>query len=337
MKKNSIAKVKALLLSKETIRLHSDIDRSELYSSTGNIGKDHWIFIRLSKNSRVRMTICESADLMLVKSGPLDFAIQDISTNEIITEHAYVERIMAHAPEQLFFLLHKQCLNSCRFCPLSDSINDSPYTWEKIKSRIQENIAYGIQSVSFTTSYPRNKSQNDLVDELVNAATRTRGLLGEKIPLGVSLKTPSKEHLLRLKEAGFSEIRLNIETYNATLAQYLMPNKKIDEILHSIELAITVFGKGKVSSNIIVGLGETDADVLNGVKILAEIGALSTLYPYDPIELPQAQFIRPSAERIYSLAMEHKMILKKYNLDPLSAKTMCCSCAASHLYPGKDI
>lgn len=337
MIENNIALIKAFLLSEETIQIHPNIDKQKLYSSSGNIGKNQWIFLRISKTCRVRMTISKNSNLILVKSDIDDYLIQNSQTREIIIKHITVERILAHAPGQLFFLLYKECSNGCLFCPLTYTPNNSHYFWEKIQQRIYENTSYKIQSISFTTSYPISKTQNELVDEIVDIATKTRKILGNSIPLGASLKTPSKDHLLRLKEAGISEMRLNIETYNMKLAKYLMPRKDLNKILYSIEQAVNIFGKEKVSSNIIVGLGESDEDILNGVDKLAEIGALSTLYPYDSIGLMNENFKRPSAERIYNLATEHKKILERYNLNPLGAKTMCCACAASHLYPGKDI
>lgn len=337
MDKNNIALIKALLLSEQYIQLHSNIDKQDLYCSTGNIGKNQWIFIRLSKTSRVRMTLSENARLTLVSSNENEYFIQNAQTHEIIIDHVTIEEILAHAPDQLFFLLYKNCTNGCLFCPLTYGSNNSHYSWDKIQHRITENSLYKIQSVSFTTSCPMGKTKNELVEEIADIATRTKRLLGMDIPLGASLKTPSRDHLLRLKDAGICEIRLNLETYNTEIAQRLMPNKDLNKILYSIEQAVIVFGKEKVSSNIIIGLGESDDDILNGVCKLAEIGALSTLYPYDSIGLSDYNFQRPSAERIYNLAIEHKKILEKYNLNPLGSKTMCCACAASHLYPGKDI
>lgn len=333
----TIAYTKSFLLSEAFIQLHPDIDKQELNSSTGNIGKDSWLFIRISKTSRVRMALRESANLILVKSGANDYYIENLRTHTIIIEHVTVERVLAHAPEQLFFLLYKECSNKCKFCPLTYKPRNSHYSWENILHRICESNMYGIHSVSFTTSCPTGKTPDELTDELVSVTTKTRELLGEDIPLGASLKTPTKDQLLRLKAAGTTEIRLNLETYNINLAKYLMPNKDINEILHALELAVNIFGKEKVSSNIIVGLGEDDNDILDGVNILAEMGVLSTIYPYDSLELPDENFKRPSADRIYNLAIEHKKILERHHLEPLNAKTMCCACAASHLYPGKDI
>ena len=334
---NNTALIKSIMLSQATIQLDTNIDKNELYSSTGNIGKDQWIFIRLSETSRVRMSLSETANLKLVKSETNDYYIQNSQTKEIIIKHVTVERILSHAPEQLFFLLYKDCSSCCLFCPLTYASNKSHYTWEKIQDRILQNISRGIKSIGFTTSCPPGKTQDELVDEIADIASKTRKLVGEEIPLGASLRTPSKKQLLHLKEAGITEIRLNLETYNMRLAQQLMPNKDLKEILRSIEHAVDTYGKEKVSSNIIIGLGESDDDILDGVNRLAEMGALSTLYPYDPIEGLNMQFKRPSADRIYNLAIEHKRILQNHNLDPLGAKTMCCACAGSHLYPGKDI
>lgn len=337
MDKKNTPLIKAFLLSEQNIQLHSNINKQNLYSSTGNIGKNKWIFLRLSETSRVRLTLKEKANLTLVKLNTNDYFIQNSQTHEKIIEHVTIERVLSHAPDQLFFLLYKNCTNGCLFCPLTYSFNNSHYSWEKIQNRIIENTSYKIQSVSFTTSCPIGKTQNELVEEIVDIAVKTRKLLGVDIPLGASLKTPSKDHLLRLKEAGICELRLNLETYNSKIARNLMPKKNLNDILYSIEQAVFVFGKEKVSSNIIIGLGESDDDIINGVYRLAEIGALPTLYPYDSIDMINYNFQRPSAKRIYNLAIEHKKILDKYNLNPLGSKTMCCACAASHLYPGKDI
>lgn len=337
MPENNIALIKSMMLSESTIQLDPNINKQELYSSTGNIGKNHWIFLRLSETSRVRMSLSETANLILVKSDANDYFIQHSQTHEIIIKHVAVERVLAHAPEQIFLLLYKNCSNCCLFCPLTYTTDQSHYTWEQIQNKICQNISYGIKSISFTTSCPPDKTQDELVYEISDIAIKTRKLVGENVTLGASLRTPSKEQLLYLKETGINEIRLNLETYNRRLAQHLMPNKDLNKILHSIEQAVNIFGKEKVSSNILIGLGESDDDILKGVNRLAEIGALSTLYPYDPIDGLNESFSRPSANRIYYLAIEHKKILQKYNLNPLGAKTMCCACAGSHLYPGKDL
>lgn len=337
MEKRNITKIKAYLLSKSKIRIDNNIDKNELKSSVGNIISETWIFLRLSENSRVRMQIDPNSEFVLIKDHSENYSIWNTKNNNYIIKNIKVERILAHAPEQLFFLLHRSCQNNCLFCPLTYRPNNSHHTWEMIQSRIQKNISFGIKSISFTTAYPLNKTDSELLEEIIYLTHKTRELYGKRFVIGASVKTPSEEQLILLKESGINEIRLNIETYNPILAKKIMPNKNINDILDSIKKAVLIFGKNKVSSNIIIGLGETNQDILEGVACLAELGAVTTLYPYDEIEGIDLDFERPSAERIYYLAKEQNKIFHKYNIKPLEAETMCCGCAASHLYPGRDL
>ena len=101
-----------------------------------------------------------------------------------------------------------------------------------------------------------------------------------------------------------------------------------------------------VSSNIVIGIGESDDDVVEGIDELSRLGAIPTIYPYDIIEkkpkkemdeIIQNTFRRPGYTRLVCLSMEHKKILSKYDLDPNLLMTMCPRCAASHIMPGKDL
>jgi biotin synthase-related radical SAM superfamily protein len=50
---------------------------------------------------------------------------------------------------------------------------------------------------------------------------------------------------------------LNIETFNRAIFQKVCKRKDYDLILRSIEHAVQIFGKGRVTSNIIIGIGRT--------------------------------------------------------------------------------
>lgn len=112
------------------------------------------------------------------------------------------------------------------------------------------------------------------------------------------MNSPNADELSLLKKYGIDEIRLNLETPNEKLAKNIMPNKPFRDIFCSIENAVNTFGAGKVSSNIIVGLGESDEDIVSGVENLASIGSIATLYPYYPIKNNHLMFLRPSELRL---------------------------------------
>ena len=265
-----------------------------------------------------------------------DLVIKDKINKSILARGIIVEEALVHAPEQLFLGLYEYCSIKCKFCPLAYSNEKIHYSLDSIFYDIDCNKDKGIQSIGITTAIPPNMDASDVGDELAFVIDKIIKKVGFDIPIGVSTKTPSLSTLKKLREAGASEIRLNLEVWDKELCRKMMPKKDINAILESIQIATEVFGKGKVSSNLILGIGETDKSIIEGIEVLAKSGAIATLYPYDPIEQDCNNFARPDADRLIRLAKIHKKILDKYNLDPMGLKTMCPACAASHLYPGKD-
>jgi biotin synthase-related radical SAM superfamily protein len=113
----------------------------------------------------------------------------------------------------------------------------------------------------------------------------------------------------------------------------------LDFILSSLRDAVNVFGKNRVSSNIIIGLGETDECVRKGVEYLAKMGVIPVLRPItiSPYRKGEISATRPSAERLLKLTKMTRDILKKYNLDVKESQTMCLPCTGCDLTPGRDI
>jgi biotin synthase-related radical SAM superfamily protein len=100
-----------------------------------------------------------------------------------------------------------------------------------------------------------------------------------------------------------------------------------------------------VSSNVIVGLGETDAEVLGAVERLASLGAVANLRPLELSPAVEAALVRalgggfgrPSAERLLHLARGQRDVLARHGLDGRSMVTMCEACTGCDLAPGRDL
>jgi biotin synthase-related radical SAM superfamily protein len=108
--------------------------------------------------------------------------------------------------------------------------------------------------------------------------------------------------------------------------------------------AVEVFGRGKVASNIIYGMGETDDDLLDTVERMASMGVAAGLRmlslndtnrPYMEAALGQLQ--APSVKRMIRLAEAHKRILQRHRLDPRTFHTMCFACTCCDLVPFHDL
>jgi biotin synthase-related radical SAM superfamily protein len=109
--------------------------------------------------------------------------------------------------------------------------------------------------------------------------------------------------------------------------------------------AVQIFGRGKVCSNIIIGLGECDENVLAGIGTLAKMGVVATVRklaidPSNRKRLKKAlgrvpQHVLP--ERLLSLAQNQKGILQEYDLDTRGFRTMCHNCACCDIEPFVDV
>lgn len=341
MKMNyQLLRKKAKLLAGRTVGFSTIANK--LVSNKGNIENHHreeFIFLRLSSTSRVRLVVTPNPRFLIdVKEDSL--CLLDKKDNSIISTDIELEDSVVHAPDQLFLGLYEYCKIGCKFCPLGGKRpkNLIHYSLDSIYEDIHKFQNRKYSSIGITSAIPYHLSSDDVADEMIFIVKKIREKIGKGIPIGISTRIPSTDQLARLKEAGADEARLNIEVPNNKLSKILMPNKSKEAIFKSLETAVQVFGVGKVSSNIILGLGENDTDVVKQIELLAQIGVIATLYPYDPFEKgDEFYFKRPDEDRLVNLAIEHKRILEKYNLKTNQLLTMCPSCAASHIFPGKDL
>jgi biotin synthase-related radical SAM superfamily protein len=181
------------------------------------------------------------------------------------------------------------------------------------------------------------------VDRLAYVVAQVRRRL-PTIPIGVEPYIDRLDQVDQLKEAGADEIKLNIETYDHDIFSQVCGEQDLERILEAIDHAVEVFGRGKVTSNIIVGMGESDENVLEGVDRLASVGCVATLRPLRLNDLnrePMTEALGPlepvSPERMVRLAREHRRILEKHGLTTRTLHTMCHQCGCCDLVPFKDL
>ncbi len=86
------------------------------------------------------------------------------------------------------------------------------------------------------------------------------------VPIGVEPYISSISQIDSLKAAGATEIKINMETFDADIFKKVCGMLDMDWFLECIGHACEVFGREKVTSNIIVGMGETDETSLRGSK-----------------------------------------------------------------------
>ncbi|MBI0583140.1 MAG: radical SAM protein [Methanomassiliicoccus sp.] len=282
------------------------------------------------------------AEFSLVGSGPRYEILRD---GEPFIESAEIRPTVAHAPGQAFYNLDTECIYHCRFCT-SPSLDrritkglDPDRVVAMILKAAEEREDMGAVAVTSAVV----KDPQSTVDKLAYVLAKVRSKL-PSIPIGVEPYIDNLAQVDQLKRAGADEIKLNIETFDRDIFQKVCGEQDLDRILDAIEHAVKVFGRGKVTSNIIVGMGETDENVLEGVETLARMGCIATLRPLRLNDINRGPMtealgtLRPvDPERMLSLAKEHRAILERNGLTSYTLHTMCHQCGCCDIVPFRDI
>ena len=172
-------------------------------------------------------------------------------------------------------------------------------------------------------------------EDEARAVAMVRAVAGFGIPVGVSIY-PLPGTPQRLKDAGACEVKFNIETATAALFHEMCPGLDYEGTWDILKDSVTVFGKNRVFSNVILGLGETDEEMEACIRRMITIGVIPVIRPLSPSKnLPRLS--RPTAERILRMAAFAREELTKAGLDPTQAQTMCTRCGGCDLVAGRDL
>jgi biotin synthase-related radical SAM superfamily protein len=321
-------RIKAELLSAGSIDVEASLLPPPRTSTAGPGMGLQSIFFR-SGNFRVRLEVDSESPYRLVRKGDHVVILRD---DREIAEGMF-EEVVAHCPEQVYITISERCIYNCQFCsvPLSQG---KIKTKEEILAIVEKARRNGRLKVIALTSGIA-VSPDDEIDRVVDIV---RALAPYHVPIGVAVH-PAKDSSKRLKDAGVTEVKYSVETMDPEIFDRVCRGKKghtLEFILDSLREAVAVFGRNRVSSNIIIGLGETDECVRQGVEYLARMGVIAVLRPISLSPLRKEALktaVRPSPERLLKLTQMTREILGKYGLSASESQTMCLACTGCDLTP----
>lgn len=324
------AEIKAYLLSIGRCRIERGLVGGETTVPTAGPGAGGESFFITWRGHRVRLSIADDAPLEAVPKGDEMAIIHE--GKEIV--RGKLDRIFSHCPKQAYITITESCIMDCKFCPVP-KLGGKRKSLEEITAIIEEGLKHGsLSAIALTSGIAHSKEEEvKLTCNIVRELKRRY-----RVPIGVSVY-PVRGTSRRLKEAGADEVKYNVETMDRELFSRLCVGCDLDEVLEELKEAVKVFGRNRVFSNFIIGLGESDETVLKGVEELAHMGVIPILRPYSPHPLRKGEIEaeRPSKERLLHLARELKKILERYGLDTRVARTMCLPCGGCDLVPMWDV
>lgn len=245
-----------------------------------------------------------------------------------------IETIVSHCPEQAYISVSEKCIFNCKFCSVPIK-GTKKKTKEEIlqilekSSKKKEFKAISLTSGVFSSPEKDFEYLSDLISFIKEKYKKQK--------IGVSI-VPFRGCSSKLKSLGVDEVKYNIETFNYYLFKSICSGLKYNIIIKELIEAVSIFGKGHVFTNIIIGLGETNDMIKKGIEYFAKHGIITNLRPITPqtSRLTECTMERPTKERLMDLYKIHKKILSKYDLINLKSYSMCSLCGGCDLTPQTD-
>lgn len=298
--------------------------------ATAGPGAGNLAFYFNSGGHRVRLAIKPTSPLTAeMEKGVL---IIREGANEVV--RGSIEEELIHCPDQAFITMCEKCIFDCKFCPVP-KLEGRVKSIDEMLATVEKAYQSGkLNAISITSGVEESAEKEvDRAEELIRKLREIYAL-----PIGVSVY-PTKDSTRRLKDAGANELKYNVETMDRDIYKEVCAEQNIDSVLDALKEGVEIFGKNKVCSNFIIGLGESDESAKRGIDELVSMNVIPILRSANSHPLREGEvFIeRPSAERLLMLNRYLKNKLDEQGLRADRFQTMCLPCAGCDINPHVDL
>ncbi len=197
-------------------------------------------------------------------------------------------------PTTAYLMTYKagKCTANCGFCPqarisrskaeLLSRVTWPPFPTNSVLKRIGKSMENGrirrvcIQALNYAEVFTH-------LTALITAIKQNAA-----VPISVSCQPLNSGNTRKLKKAGAERIGIAIDVANESLfnqikgasakGPYTWENQ-----FKQLRKAVKIFGKGKVSTHLIIGLGETENDAVILIQRCVDMNVLPALFAFTPI------------------------------------------------------
>ena len=185
-----------------------------------------------------------------------------------------------------------KCTANCGFCPQARS--------SRSKAELLSRVSWLPFSTNNVLKGIRNSAENGKIRRVCIQAlnypdvfTHLTALVKAikqhvTIPISVSCQPLNSENIRKLAEAGAERVGIAIDAATEKLfnevkgananGPYTWENQ-----FKQLHKALEIFGRGKVSTHLIIGLGETENEAISLIQRCVDIGVLPALFAFTPI------------------------------------------------------
>ncbi len=198
------------------------------------------------------------------------------------------------APTTAYLMTHRRekCTANCAFCPQARTSRTradmlSRVSWPAYQTRdVLKGIAEAVKNDRIkrvciqALNYPQ--AFGDL-HALVQAVSHS-----SNVPISVSCQPLNRENMCRLANAGVDRISIPLdaatkEAFDRTKGVSAGGSYSWENQWQLLGQARQVVGKGRVSTHLIVGLGETEQEMVSTIQKCVDMAILPALFAFTPV------------------------------------------------------
>lgn len=177
----------------------------------------------------------------------------------------------------------------CRFCTIEESLRSGATVQVKRPEQLAEVARAaveldGVRQMVMTTGTSNGADRG--AKHLARCAAAVRDAVPD-LPIQVQIEPPLElDWIGRLKDAGVSAIGIHVESMDPVVRARWTPGKatvSLERYEEAWRVAVAVFGHNRVSTYLLVGLGEDPDELVAAAEQLIALGVYPFVVPYRPL------------------------------------------------------
>ena len=275
---------------------------------------------------------------------PLEPNFYSLNTSDGIP---YKSIALLHGRNVLATTLLQTCIRfrdrsqSCQFCAIEQSLNDGRTLVRKTPEQVAEVTEAavrldGICQLVMTTGTPNSEDRGARLMAETAAAVKAR----VDLPIQGQCEPPvNPGWYQQMKDAGVDSLGMHLEVVEPDVRRRILPGKSelsLERYYEAFAQAVTVFGRGQVSTYLLARLGDSAESIIRCSEHLIKLGVYPFVVPFVPISgTPLENHPAPDTDfmiRVYT-AVAARLKASDISSDSMAAGcAKCGACSALSLF-----
>jgi radical SAM protein (TIGR04043 family) len=223
---------------------------------------------------------------------------------------------------------------SCQFCAIGRSLASRSTLAEKTPAQLAEVATAavaldGVKHVVLTTGTPATPDRGAGV--IARAARAIK--MSVDVPIQGQCEPPADlGSLEEMAEAGIDSLGMHLEAVSEDVRRRVMPGKAeipVATYMRAFARAVSIFGRGQVSTYILAGLGDSAQAIVDACRDLVSIGVYPFVVPFVPLAgTPLEDHPPPTPAFLESVLSQVAHLLGRSAMRSADVKAGCARCGA---------